>query len=89
MKYFIIAFYDNEIMLLPLTMAGDFDINQDPIVLEKSMVDDIKIKKGLIQYKITIKTDSGDLKIKSNKKILTYPWQSDNIANLESNNWFM
>lgn len=48
MKYFIIAFYDNEIMLLPLTMAGDFDINQDPIVLEKSMVDDIKIKKGLI-----------------------------------------
>lgn len=48
MKYFIIVFYDNEIMLLPLTMAGDFDINQDPIVLEKSMVDDIKIKKGLI-----------------------------------------
>lgn len=88
MKYFIIAFYENEIILLPLTMTGDFDPNQDPIVLEKSMIDDIKIKKGLIQYKITINTDGGDLKIKSNKKILTCPWQSDNIAHLESNNWF-
>ena len=88
MKYFIIAFYEDEIVLIPLTIAGDFDLSQDPIILDRSIIDDIRIKKGLIQYKIRINTSSGDLIIKSNKKIVSCPWQSDNIAYLESNNWF-
>ena len=89
MKYFVITFYKNEIVLLPLTMAGDFDLKQEPIILDNSTIEDIKIKKGLIQYKITINTAGGDLVIKSNKKIVTCPWQSENIGYLESNNWFI
>lgn len=89
MKYFVVIFYKDEIVLLPLNMAGDFDYNQEPIILEKDYISNITIKKGLLQYKITINTPSGDLKIKSNKKIVTCPWQSDNIGNLESNKWFI
>lgn len=88
LENFIIVFYENEILLVPLTLNGDFDTNQQPIVIEKSIIDDIKIKKGLLQYKINIITSKGSLKLNCTKKILSNPWQSNNIKNLEANNWF-
>lgn len=89
MKNFIIAFYSNEIILAPLTRTGDFDLTEKTIVINEEDIDFVKVKKGIIQYVITIVTKSGNLKIKCGKKIATYGWQSNNIKYLDANSWLM
>lgn len=85
----IVAFYKEDLVLIPLTLTGDFASDYDPLIIPKADIADIKIKKGLMQYTLTIVTAQGDLKLKLSKKILGQAWQGDNIKNLEANNWFI
>ena len=89
MKNFIAAFYSDEIIIAPLTLTSDFDITENPIIIREENIDSLKIKKGIIQYVITIVTKSGKLKLKCNKKIALYDWQASNLKYLDDNKWLM
>ena len=89
MQNFIIVFYNEEVLLIPLTKMGDFDITQKHIVIDGSSIENLNIKKGLMQYTITIVTSGGNLKLNCNKKIVSKPWQSNNLKFLETNNWMI
>lgn len=89
MQGFIIAFYKNDVLLIPLTKMGDFDITRKPIVIDRSSIYKIKVKKGIMQYTITILTSKGNLKLNCSKKIISKSWQSNNLKFLEANNWII
>lgn len=86
-KYYIIAFYPDEIVLAPLTSMGKF--KEDYQVIPKEDIQTIAVKKGLIQYKVTIQMNEEKIKLKCNKFILNTPWQKENTTYLENNHWYI
>jgi len=84
-KYYIIAFYPDEIVLAPLSAMGKF--KEDYQVIPKEAIQAIEVKKGLMQYKVTIQTNEEKIKLKCNKFILNTPWQKENTIYLENNGW--
>lgn len=87
MQYYLLFFTSEEIILVGLTMMGQFSGNHIRIPYED--IDYLKVKKGLIQYKIVVKV-SGEKKLtfKSNKVIAGIKWQKNNLAFLDSTNWY-
>ena len=87
MKNFLIFFYPQEIILVALTLTGKF--SETEVHIPRRDIDFIKIKKGLIQYKIQLKVE-GDKKLafRSNKFIAGAKWQKNNLEFLEMNNWY-
>lgn len=86
LKSYIIAFYPEEITLAALTMTGKF--KDSYINIKEEEIESIKIKKGLIQYKVIIKTLDEKFKLNFNKTIFKNPWQKENIRHMEDNNWY-
>lgn len=87
MKFYLLFFSSDEIILVGLTMMGQFSGDHARIPYED--IDYLKVKKGLVQYKITIKI-KGEKKLtfKSNKVIAGIKWQKNNLAFLDSTNWY-
>lgn len=85
-KYYIAAFYPNEIILAELTSNGNF--SDEWIMLSKEDINSLDVKKGIMQYKIDIQTDDKKLKLKCNKFILNTSWQKENATYLEEVGWY-
>jgi len=85
-KSYIVAFYPNEIILVGLSMKGNF--RDERIILAKKAIDSLDVKKGLMQYKVTIQTNETKLKLKCNKFIFNQPWQKENTTYLEEIGWY-
>ena len=88
-KSFIISFDSNEIIMVPLSPVGNFQLDEEPIIIKKENIDRIKVKKGIIQYALTIFLRDDKFKIKMGKKIISHDWHSNNLKYLIENNWFM
>lgn len=86
-KYYIAAFFENEIVLALLTRTGKFQGNY--ISIPQNQIKDIRVKKGLIQYKVIIDIDNQKHILKCNKFIFNMPWQKENIQHLENNAWYI
>ena len=85
MTYYIVGFFPEEIILLPLTVTGKF--RGDHVIIPREKIHNMDVKKGLMQYKITIKKDNQKSVLKCNKFILNTPWQKENIQFLEKKYW--
>ena len=87
MQYYLLFFSSAEITLVGLTMMGQFSDNHIRIPYED--IEYLKVKKGLIQYKIVVKV-KGEKKLtfKSNKVIVGIKWQKNNLAFLDSTGWY-
>ena len=87
LKYFIVAFYKEDILLFPLTLMGEFDTSQKAFIINRTNIDNINIKKGFLEDTIIIVTDKGNLKLSLRKKGLRKSWQVDNLKFLQANEW--
>ncbi|AEB30762.1 hypothetical protein CAR_c21050 [Carnobacterium sp. 17-4] len=87
MKFYLLFFSSEEISLVGLTMMGQFSDHHVRIPYKD--IDYLKVKKGLIQYKIIIKI-KGEKKLtfKSNKVIAGIKWQKNNLTFLDSVDWY-
>lgn len=87
MQYYLLFFSSEEISLVGLTMMGQFSGKHIQIPYED--IEYLKVKKGLIQYKIVVKV-KGEKKLtfKSNKVIAGIKWQKNNLAFLDSTDWY-
>lgn len=87
MEYSIIVFAKDRIFLLEVSMTGG--LTGEYGVIMYSDVESFKVRKGLIQYIITLKLvgEKKKLKLKSNKKILGMGWQKANLEFLDNSNW--
>lgn len=85
-KYYLAAFYPDEIVLVPLTTMGKFA--DETITIPKDEINDVRIKKGMMQYKIILFLNDDKLKLKCNKFMLGASWQKENVSYLESVDWF-
>ena len=86
-KNYIVAFYPDEIVLAPLTLSGDFQGKY--ITVNKDQIQDISVKKGLMQYKVTLTVDGQKFKLKCTKFTMTSPWQKENVNFLASKDWYI
>ena len=87
MKSYLIAFYSDEIVLAGLTTTGKF--NEQRIHIPKKDIQSIKVKKGIMQYRIVIQTNEEKIKLRCNKFIFRTPWQKENTTYLENQNWYI
>lgn len=85
-KYYIVAFFPDEIILAPLTANGKF--HGGYVNIPREQIQTINVKKGLMQYKVTIKVQNQKYKLNCNKFIMNTPWQKENIEYLENNGWY-
>jgi len=85
-KYYILGFFPDEIVFSALTMGGKFA--GEHFSISKNEIESMTVKKGLIQYKVVIRSDGNKIPIKCNKFIAGSPWQKENTAYLESMNWY-
>lgn len=84
---FLIFVSSEEVILIGLTLTGDF--SDDNIRISRKDIETFKIKKGLMQYKIKLKIRGEKQMIfKANKKILTAEWQKKNLDFLDTKNWY-
>ena len=86
-KYYIAAFFPDEIILVQLTAMGNF--KDEYKVIPQEDIQAMQIKKGFIQYKVVIQTYEEKIKLRCNKFILSMPWQKENTTYLENNNWYV
>lgn len=85
-KHYIVAFFPEEIILVPLSFSGNFKDN--PIRIFRNEIQNIQIKEGLLQYKIKVQTEDQTIKLKCTKFIINQSWQKENIAYLEGKAWY-
>lgn len=86
MEYNIIAFYPDELVLLPLKMSGNF--NGEHYVLPRNEMEDFQVKKGMLNYTVKFRTPEGKIKFNLNKIAAGAKWQRDNLEYLAANNWY-
>lgn len=87
MEYFIVVFSDDQLIMLEVSMGGGLTGNYG--MIKYSDIETFKVRKGLIQYIITVKItgEKKKLKLKSNKKMLGMGWQKANLESLDSRGW--
>lgn len=87
MEHFLLIFTKKEVVLIGLTLMGDF--SDSYIRIPRKDIELFHVKKGLIQYKLQMKMN-GEKKItiKANKMIAAAKWQKANLAFLTSVNWY-
>ena len=85
-EYNIAVFYPEEILILPLSMAGNF--KDEHYTIKKKDIELFTVKKGWLAYKLKMKLKETNLTLTVNKKVLGGQWQKGNIDYLESKQWF-
>lgn len=87
-NYFILYFTSDTLFLLTINLKGDF--TRDYVTIPYTDIETFKVKKGLIQYVLTlkIKEEKQSLKIKCNKFIVSMSWQKENIQHLIDKEWY-
>lgn len=85
MEHNIVAFYPDELVLLPLKMSGNF--KGDHFVLPREELEDFHVKKGLLNYVVTFHTPEGKVRFNIGKIAAGAKWHKENLAALSENNW--
>lgn len=87
-NYFILYFTSDTLYLLTVDLTGNFTM--DYVTIPYTDIEAFKVKKGIIQYILTlkIKGEKKSLKIKCNKFIVGMAWQKENIQHLIDKEWY-
>lgn len=85
-KTLLVFFTREEIILVELSMSGDFTEHAN--YLDHKYIKDFKYKKGLMQTKITFNYADTKLVIKTPQVVLTSKWQMVNLKYLKDKNFF-
>lgn len=85
--YYIVYFTPDNLLFLSVTTLGD--LSGEYAIIPTEDIEFFKAKKGLIQYKITIKFygEQKSMILKCNKAILNMKWQKENLNHLLETNW--
>ena len=85
--YYIVYFTPDNLLFLSVTTLGD--LSGEYAIIPTEDIKFFKAKKGLIQYKITIKFygEQKSMILKCNKAILNMKWQKENINHLLETKW--
>lgn len=86
-KYYIVAFFPNEIVLAPLTITGKF--RGEYINISKEEIQSINVKKGFMQHNVILKVENQKHKLSCNHFLRNKPWQKENLEHLNSVNWYI
>lgn len=87
MEHFLLIFTKEEVVLVGLTLMGDF--SDSYIRIPRKDIELFHAKKGLIQYKLQLKIkDEKKITIKANKIIAAAKWQKANLAFLNTVHWY-
>jgi hypothetical protein len=87
MKNLLVFFTEKQIILVGLSLAGNFTKNIS--YLDHKDITDFRSKKGLIQTKIIFKYNDVKVIIKTPQVVLTSKWQMTNLQYLKEKNFFM
>lgn len=92
MEYFIVVFAGDQLLLLDLNMGGS--LTGEYAVIPYSDIQSFKVRKGILQYIITIELvgEPTRLKFKCNRKMLNAQmmgmgWQKENLDFMASQGW--
>lgn len=84
---FLLFFSSEEIILIALTLKGDF--SAEHVRTPRENIESFKVKKGFFQYKIKLKLNGRKkMTFKVSKRILNASWQKENLSALDANNWY-
>lgn len=86
MEYHIVAFYADEIVLLPMNVRGNFKENY--FTFQRDDMEIYNVKEGWLRYKIKIQTQDDRINLVVNKKLLGKPWHTNNLEYLRSKKWY-
>ena len=85
-EYNIAVFYPEEILILPLSMGGNF--KDEHYTIEKKDINLFTVKKGWLTYKLKMDLKETNLTLTVSKKVFGRKWQKENMDYLESKQWF-
>lgn len=82
---FLFGFTKDGVFIFPV--SGDWHID-DAAFIPWEEITDFKMKKGLLENTMEIKTLQMKVSLKINKKVAGNPWVKSNVQYLEENNYF-
>ena len=82
---YLFGFNSEGITLFPI--EGDWNI-ADSLLIPWKDIENFKMKNGLLEQEMTIKTKEMTIVMKINKNVVNNPWIKNNINGLKINNYF-